>query len=329
MSDHRRRLIIASAVLISCVAISFQFSRGQGIGERFGQRPVETQDAQTGDYSTETIQVGDTTRTYLFHTPPSNKKKTQLPLVLILHGGSTPAERMVNYTRMNAIADRESFIIVYPRGTNNFWNDGRERAPKVDDVGFIRALIAHLEKTLPIDQRRIYAAGISNGGMMTQRLACELSDKIAAIASLAASMPENYSPQCRPTATISVLLIHGTDDPLVPYRGGPLSAASNIGGSIWPLTDTIKYWAARDKCTGRPKIDYLPDRDPNDRAVTRREIYRSCANGTDVILLTVEGGGHTWPGANPYLPESRTGRTTKDFDGSEVIWDFFKQQSKK
>jgi polyhydroxybutyrate depolymerase len=229
---------------------------------------------------------------------------------------------------MNEIADRENFIVVYPQGTGNFWNDGRERAPKVDDVGFIRALMAHLEKMLTIDRRRIYAAGISNGGMMTQRLACELSDKIAAIASVAASMPENYSPQCRPTATISVLLIHGTDDPLVPYRGGPLSAASNIGGSVWSVADTIKYWVAHDKCNRKPAIDYLPDKDPNESSVTRRESYAGCAKATDVVLLTVEGGGHTWPGANPYLPESRTGRTTKDFDGSEAIWSFFKKQSK-
>jgi polyhydroxybutyrate depolymerase len=230
---------------------------------------------------------------------------------------------------MNAIADREDFIVVYPQGTNNFWNDGRERAPQADDVGFIRLLIAHLEKTLNVDSRRIYAAGISNGGMFTQRLACELGDKIAAMASVAASMPENYSVRCRPTDAISVLMIHGTDDPLVPYRGGALPPASNIGGKVWPVADTIKYWAAHDKCSDKPNINYLPDKDSQDRTVTRHEEYVGCFRGTDVVLYVVEGGGHTWPGANQYLPERVVGTTARDFDGSEVIWDFFKHHSKK
>lgn len=324
-----RKLEILSIFAIAGLITAVQFVWGQSMRDGIRQRLEERKAAQNAEYSTETIPVGDTTRTYLIHRLPSYKKSKRLPLVLVFHGGNTPAERMITYTGMNAIADREGFIVVYPRGTNNFWNDGRERAPKVDDVGFIRTLIAQLEKSLNVDPRRIYAAGLSNGGMMAQRLACELSGKLAAIASLAASMPENIASQCRPSSSISVLMIHGTEDPLVPYRGGPLSPASNIGGKVWPVADTIRYWAKHDKCSDKPNFDYLADKDQNDSTLTKREKYVACSNTTDVVLLTVEGGGHTWPGANQYLPERLIGRTSRDFDGSEVIWNFFKQHSTK
>lgn len=284
---------------------------------------------QRPEYSTETIHVGDTARTYLLYTPKLSKKGKRLPLVFVFHGGGTPAERMIRYTEMNVIADREGFIVVYPKGTGNFWNDGRERAPKADDVGFIRALIGHLQKTLPVDPRRIYATGFSNGGMMTQRLACELPDKFAAIASLAASLPEKIASQCRPHSLISVAMIHGTDDPLVPYHGGPLPPTSSIGGSVWPVSSTILFWATHNKCSRKPNTGYLPDKDAGDGTRVRRERYVRCANATQVVLFTLEGGGHTWPGANQYLPERMIGRTSMDFKGSEIIWNFFKQQSSK
>lgn len=294
---------------------------------RIGERIEQRESTQRPEYVTETIQVNGITRTYLLHTPPSPKKRRRMPLVLVFHGGGTPPQRMVRYTGMSEIGDREGFIVVYPQGTNNYWNDGREKAPQADDVAFIRVLIGHLKKNLTIDHRRIYAAGFSNGGIFTQRLACELSGTIASIASLAASMPANFSSQCKPTAPISVLIIHGTDDPLVPYLGGQLSAASTIGGSVWSVEHTIKYWAAHNRCPGKPATNALPDKNANDNTRVRSEKYLGCSAKTNVVLYIVEGGGHTWPGANQYLPERVIGRTSMDLNGSEVIWDFFKQRS--
>src|SRR5437660_10240743 len=274
-----------------------------GLG-RIRERIQQSRDAQAPDHPTEKIQVGGTVRTYLLHVPASYEKGKPLPLLLVFHGGRTRAQNMVSYTGMSDLADREGFIVVYPGGTDKFWNDGRKNAPQADDVGFIRTLIDHLEKTLSIDHHRIYATGISNGGMFTQRLACELSSTIAAIASVAASMPEDFAVQCKPSAPISVLMIHSTEDPLVPYRGGELSVGSvGIGGRVLPVADTIKSWVAHDRCSTKPVTELMPDKDTQDGTRVRREAYSQCIAGTDVVLYTVEGGGHTWPGSNQYLPE--------------------------
>lgn len=320
MARMKFSLVILVGSLIPLVQ---QVACGQrGLG-RIRERIQQSRSAQTREYPTEKIQVGIAVRTYLLHLPPSYEKGKPLPLLLVFHGGGTPAQRMIRYSGMSDLADREGFVVVYPQGTNNHWNDGRKGAPQVDDVAFIRTLIDHLGKTLSIDRRRIYATGISNGGMFTQRLACELSGTIAAIASVAASMPEDFSAQCKPAAPISVLMIHGTDDPLVPYRGGQLSGATAIGGRVWPVADTINYWVAHDRCSTKPATELLPDKDTQDGTRVRRDAYSQCIAGTDVVLYTVEGGGHTWPGSNQYLPERLIGRTSMDVNGSEVIWDFF------
>ena len=137
-------------------------------------------------------------------------------------------------------------------------------------------------------------------------------------------MPEDFAAQCKPSAPISVLMIHGTEDPLVPYRGGELSVGSvGIGGRVLPVADTIKHWVAHDRCSTKPVTELMPDKDSQDGTRVRREAYSQCLAGTDVVLYTVEGGGHTWPGSNQYLPQRLIGRTSMDVNGSEVIWDFF------
>ena len=327
MARIRLSLVILVASLVPMVQ---QVACAQGGLGRIRERIQQRRSAQTTEYPTETIQVGVTARTYLVHLPPSYEKGKPLPLLLVFHGGGTPAPRMIRYTGMSDLSDRKGFIVVYPQGTNNHWNDGRKSAPQVDDVAFIRTLIDHLGKTLSIDRRRIYATGISNGGMFTQRLACELSGTIAAIASVAASMPEDFSPQCKPAAPVSVLMIHGTDDPLVPYLGGQLSVGSlGIGGRVLPVADTITRWVAHDRCSTKPVTELLPDRDTHDGTRVRRDAYSQCIAGTNVVLYTVEGGGHTWPGSIQYLPERLIGRTSRDVSGSEIIWDFLASHAMK
>jgi len=278
--------------------------------------------------STKTILVGNLTRSYLIHTPSSLDKTKPVPLVLVFHGGESQPQLMERYTRFSDLADRERFIAVYPEGVNKHWNDGRPNAPNVNDVGFTVALIQDVERTFNIDTNRIYATGISNGGIFSQRLGCELSGTIAAIASVAASMPETLATRCKPSTPISVLMIHGTDDPLIPYHGGLLSRTI-LGGSVLSVPDTIRFWATHNKCSPTPQTIDMADRDPEDGTRTRAESYRQCTRGVRVELDTVEGGGHTWPGGSQYLPQRLIGRATKDFDGTELIWDFFKGQSTK
>lgn len=274
-----------------------------------------------------TMRVGNITRSYLLHMPASTEE-TKLPVVLVFHGGQSQARQMERYTGFSDLADRNGFIVVYPEGVDRHWNDGRERAPNVDDVGFIVALIRQLKDTLKIDSKRIYATGISNGGMFSQRLACELSGTIAAVASVAASMPETQFQSCKPSRPISVLMIHGTDDPLIPYGGGTMPAGT-LGGNVLPVSQVISYWAGHNRCSRKPISAEMPDRDMQDGTRVRREQYLQCMEGTDVVLYTVQGGGHTLPGGRQYLPERLIGITSRDIDGSQIIWDFFEKHTGK
>jgi polyhydroxybutyrate depolymerase len=190
----------------------------------------------------------------------------------------------------------------------------------VDDVGFLSALIDKLSRDYRIDPKRVYSTGISNGGFMSQRLACDLADKIAAIAVVAATMGRDLAGRCKPSRPVSVLLIQGTEDPLVPYEGGRVQVPG--GGAIISAPEAVKKWVGLDGCNGQPKRDSLPD-SANDETRTRRESYGGCREGTAVVFLAVEGGGHTWPGGPQYLPVRRIGRASRDFNASELIWEFF------
>jgi polyhydroxybutyrate depolymerase len=282
------------------------------------------------DYSS-AIFGGGLQRTYNVHISSSYDKAIPTPLVIALHGGGGTGQGMNKLTNFNAIADRENFIIVYPDGFENHWNDGRgvqqyrAQIQNVDDVGFISALIDHLSEELNIDTKRVYVTGISNGAMMSHRLGCELSQKIAAIAPVAGNIPVNMASIWAPSRPVPVLIINGTDDPLVPWAGGDVHLGPAELGQVLSVADTVKFWVTNDKCPSLPLVTQLPDKDPSDGTRVRTEIYGGCENGAEVVLYAVEGGGHTWPGGLQYLPESIIGRTSRDFDASEIIWQFFKE----
>jgi len=284
------------------------------------------------DRAQRSIEAGGLRRTYRAHVP--RNARGPLPLVIALHGGSWQGPKMELVTQLDATADRHGFIVVYPdaidspRPVERQWADGRgtTKASRdgVDDVAFIAALIDRLEKDYTIDTARIYATGISNGGFMSYRLGCELADRIAAIAPVAATMPTAEVSSCKPARPLAVLDIHGTDDPLVPYAGGEVHGGS--GGSISSVADTLKLWAAIDQCAETPVGSDVPDRAPNDGMRTHRQIYEHCTPGTEVVLYTVEHGGHTWPGGG-HMDATYVGPTTRDFDASELIWEFFSRHS--
>ena len=284
----------------------------------------------TSNYSS-SIFSGGLQRTYNVHISSSYDKTIPTPLVIVLHGGGGTGQGMTKLASFNAISDRENFIIVYPDGFENHWNDGRDvqryRAQKqnVDDVGFISALIDHLSDEYNIDARRIYVTGISNGAMMSHRLGCELSQKIAAIAPVAGNIPVNMASVWAPSRPVSVLIINGTEDPLVPWAGGDVHFGSVKLGQVLSVADTVKFWVANDKCISTSLSTQLPDTDPSDGTTVQKQTYIGCEDGVEVVLYAVEGGGHTWPGGLPYSPESVIGRTSRDFDASEVIWQFFKE----
>jgi len=276
-------------------------------------------------------------RTFLLYVPSSYDENKSYPLLILLHGGGGTGESMVKLTRggFNTLAEKEDFIIAYPDGIENHWNDGRgltqyrAHRENIDDVSFISDLIDHLDKALSIDDTRVYAAGISNGGMMAQRLACEMTGKIAAIGVIASAMSENLHSFCKPSQPIPVLLISGTEDPLVPFEGGEVGLFAKNYGAVLSVAETKEFWVENNGCSPNPQTSYEPDVDPADGTKVKKEFYRGCSEDAEVILYVIEGGGHTWPGGQQYLPEKIIGRTCRDVDANAVLLDFLKNHTSK
>lgn len=270
------------------------------------------------------------TRHYLLHVPPSLQPGETLPLVMVFHGGFGSGDIIARHIGLNRIADKNRFMVVYPDGIDKHWNDGRSTtASGADDVSFIAALIDHLMENYPVDQHRIYATGMSNGGYLTQRLACELSDRIAAFAPVSSTMPVPLRASCRPRQPVSIMMINGIDDPLVPWNGGELVRGQRMGGrggQVISVPETIDFWRRHDGCTGSQEVNTLPGRDPDDGTTVVRTTYGNCKDDSVVVLVAIEGGGHTWPGAPERSKlKSRVGNTSYDIDASQMIWEFFRE----
>ena len=291
-------------------------------------------DYGAGD-ATGSMLFGGLERTYRVHVPPSHDKTKPAPLVLALHGGGGTGAHMERLTLggFNVLSDQEGFIVAYPDGIERHWNDGRKQArdrahgENIDDVGFLSALIDRLIQELNVDAKRIYVTGMSNGAMMSFRLACERSGKIAAIAPVAGAMPDDLAAHCAPLQPISVLVISNTQDPMVPWTGGDVRFLWIERGKAYSTASTVAYWVRHDQCSPSPVVAWEPDADPQDGTRVRREVYGGGKDETEVILYAIEGGGHTWPGGYQYLPEGVIGKTSRDIDANQVIWDFFKRHA--
>ena len=273
---------------------------------------------------TGTLVVDGATREYVIHVPPSYLRTHPAPLILDFHGGVGTPEGARRISGMDPIADRYGFIVVYPRGIGRHWNDGRSASLDGEaDVRFVSALLDKLEHDYAIDPKRIDAAGISNGGIFSLRLACELDNRIAAVASVAGSMAAPLAARCHPSAPVSVLMINGLQEPLVPYGGGMVGGHTSNAGPVLSVAQSIVLWTSIDRCIANPIERRLPDAVPDDGTHTSEADYESCREGSSVELFTVDGGGHTWPGGPQYLPAFLIGKTSHDFNASETIWQFF------
>ncbi|MBN2864162.1 MAG: hypothetical protein JXN62_13425 [Bacteroidales bacterium] len=279
-------------------------------------------------------------RKFILHKPASNDKSSKLPLVIVLHGRGVSARSMIFLTRngFNKLADKDGFTVIYPDGIGQNWNDGRmdeetdDRAHKenIDDVGFISELIDYMITDHNTDQKRVYVTGISNGAIMSYRLACELSHKIAAIAPVDGNIPYLLLPDCKPSYPVSVLAINNSDDPLVPYNGGDIYGHFHRVklGKVLSVDESIQFWVKVNKCSVIPVKAEEPDKDPADGTRVEKKLYRNGIDGSEVVLYTVEGGGHTWPGGFQYLPVWMIGKTSRDIDACEIIWSFFRKHTK-
>jgi polyhydroxybutyrate depolymerase len=241
-------------------------------------------------------------RTYVVHVPPGAAAKRDLPLVVVLHGGGGSGAGVAKQTGFTAEADRRGFVVAYPDGTRRAgspldalgrlgfytWNAGDCCGPAmeqdVDDVGFIRAMVAAIVAARPINQKRIYAAGISNGGMMAYRLACEASDVFAGVGVVAGAVVVT---PCKPVTAVSVIHIHGAEDENVPVAGG-IGRKALTRAVYPPVKSSIQLWAAADGCG--------PAQPTRPSAEVTESRYSDCQGGTMVVYDLVAGGGHSWPG---------------------------------
>ncbi|HWN17166.1 MAG TPA: PHB depolymerase family esterase [Candidatus Dormibacteraeota bacterium] len=275
-----------------------------------------------------TIEIDGITRSYHLHVP-SAVGPTPAPLVLVFHGGGGTGPGTERLTRFTALADREGFLVAFPEGVEKNWNDGREftssRAHRdhVDDVAFVAVLIDAIGRAHAVDPRRVYATGISNGGIFSHYLAAHLSARIAAIAPVVGGIADPPDAWLRPEQPVSVLMLQGTRDPLVPYHGGAVAFGR---GKIIDTEEAARRWAALNG--GREPVREPLPADGKDRCGGLRTIYPGGRDGSEVTLVRLDGGGHTWPGGAQYLPELLIGRVCRDFDATVLIWDFFKTHPK-
>lgn len=265
------------------------------------------------------IEAGGQTRSYLLYVPASYKSGQPVPLVLSFHGFAEWPAHQMEISRWNALADQYGFLVAYPRGTGFplRWSVGGfgSAGDPSGEIEFVRRLIDRVNEKYPLDPARIYANGLSNGGGMSDMLACALSDKIAAIGGVSGAYlfpPE----ECHPNRPVPVIAFHGTADRIVPYAGGP---SSSFNKSFPAVTDWAKTWAVRNGCS--PVPEQLPD--SGEVSGVR---YADCAQQADVILYTIHGGGHAWPGGGA-IPEFIVGWTTQDVDATRLMWFFFQLHS--
>jgi polyhydroxybutyrate depolymerase len=287
---------------------------------------------------------GERVRTVRVHVPAAYNGTTPWPIVLVLHGGMRNAKAAQASFGFDAKADAAGFLVAYPDGLplsekaedrgRNFWAfaDGTEQA-RADDVAFIAAAMAALELRLSVDPARIYAVGYSAGGMMAHRLGCELSARIAAIASVAGTLEVAF---CEPERAMPVLLLHGTADEFVPMDGdGPHGFQS--------VDFTVDSWLTLNACDSNLReLAPLPDVMMKDGTLTSVATYPRCKEGAEVRLYTVLNGGHTWPGmqnAYPYvlgedvrddplsyhLQLRALGLTAYDYTAPDLLWEFLRR----
>jgi polyhydroxybutyrate depolymerase len=280
-----------------------------------------------GDHARK-LTVDGRERAYLVHVPKNYDPKTPTPVVLALHGAAMDGSMMVWFSGLSKKADDAGFVVVYPSGTGTgpfrTWNaggfTGKMAEGKADDVAFIGKVLDDLGTVVTVDEKRVYACGMSNGGMMCYRLAAELSDRIAAVAPVAGTIAIDES---KPKRAVPILHILGSKDAIVPFvmaTGKPPPFMKLKG-----VEESVQTWVKLNGCDEKPKTETI-SKDGDEMKVTRT-IYGGGKDGAEVVLVVVEGGGHTWPGQEP--PVGFIGKSAKNVSANDLMWDFFQRHKLK
>jgi polyhydroxybutyrate depolymerase len=273
---------------------------------------------------TRTLTHDEIERSYILYMPASVNWSQPVSLVFVFHGGTGNAESAIYMSGFHEVADQNGFIVVYPNGTGRLsdnklltWNGGTccgyAQEKNVDDVGFARAIVTDLQSLANIDAKRIYATGMSNGGILTQRLACEATDVFAAVAPVAGTL--NF-PQCNPSQPISVIEFHGTGDQHIPYDGGT-GPESLVNVDFASVQGSVGFWTSFNGCASQSQTNSFDD--------IQHEVWTGCRASTSVELYTVINGGHTWPGS---AGRPDADQPTQTISASQLIWEFFSSHPK-
>jgi polyhydroxybutyrate depolymerase len=281
-----------------------------------------------GDYFRQ-MEHGGRTRRYIVHVPPGYSRQRAMPVVMFFHGGGASAINSRRWVGLDPLADQRGFITVYPYGTGILprklltFNAGSccgyAMKNNVDDVGFTAAMLDELGRAFCVDPRRVYATGYSNGAMMSYRLACELSDRVAAIGPVAGTMGTNL--RCAPSRPVSVMHVHGTADPYEPFQGGqgekafPGRREKTVFRSV---EDSVTTWA---RLIGAPTTPRMAET----RGAAKKYVYGPGRGGSEVVLWRVEGAGHTWPGVPEMPMDSFLGPINRDISATQMLWEFFEK----
>ncbi|MBU6172446.1 MAG: hypothetical protein KGQ60_01495 [Planctomycetes bacterium] len=320
---HSTRKRLHAAIISICFVI------GDGLLSH-AQEPKSTSKLASGDH-TRSLRFGERKRRYLLHIPKSYDTNKPTPVVLVFHGGGGNPDGMVRLAGMNSKSDQAGFLVVYPFGTGRLEDSlltfnggeccGYAMQNQVDDVGFTRALLDDLASVVNVDADRVFATGLSNGGIVSHYLASELSDRIAAIAPVGGPLMMEAPRNNRP---VPVIYFHGTQDEFAPYAGG--YGKGFLGRreitNFRSVEHTIQSWIKANGCSNEPQVVPLPDK-ADDGMKVIRHTWSGGKNGSEVVLIKIEGGGHTWPGQKPIM--ARLGESTMDVSANDLMWEFFQR----
>jgi len=279
------------------------------------------------------INIGESERRYRLHAPKSYSAAKPTPVIIAFHGGGGNPESMIQLSGLNEKSEEAGFIVAYPYGSgrnpdrgltfNGGGCCGYAKNRGVDDIAFVRALLDDLERAANVDPNRIFATGLSNGGIMTYHVASELSERIAAIAPIAGPM---MTDSCDPKRPVPVMHFHGTGDELAPFNGGRGKGSPRVPEFLRPEFNSVEHsienWVKANGCHPEPIVERLPDNAHDGMRVTRK-VWGGGENGAEVVLIEIQNGGHTWPGQKPI--SAILGESTMDISANDLMWDFFQK----
>jgi len=326
-STSARTSALAGSLCVIMMSVPFTTWARRG-GHEIKEIPPSARESTygAGDW-TRTTKHGGRDRYYMVHVPPGYDRARPSPVILFFHGGGGSGANSKKWLGLDALADRENFIVVYPEGTGFLkrrlltWNAGSccgyAKNHQVDDVGFVATMLDELGRVFRVDAKRVYATGISNGALMSWRLACQLSNRIAAIAPVAGTL--NFD-GCVPSRPVAVIAFHGTGDPYEPYGGGkgksfPGTRNKNAFRSV---KETTAIWTKTIGASPTPTSTHR-------KGSAVCTVHGGGRGGAELVLWTLEGGGHTWPGVKSEPAQRLLGSINRDISANELMWKFFTQ----